>query len=90
MNDTILACIITGVINLIGVYVANSGTRYKIISMLKTQDAVQDERIKTLTASVNRHNNFAERIPKLEVQIESNAKEIAMLRKEIDELKKEK
>lgn len=62
MSDTILACIITGGINLIGIYVANSRTRYKIISMLKTQDAVQDERIKTLTASVNRHNNFAELI----------------------------
>lgn len=69
MNDTIIACLITGGINLIGIVISNSSTREKIVNMLKVQDAVQDERIKQLKASVDRHNHFAERIPKVETEI---------------------
>lgn len=69
MSDTILACLITGGINLIGIVISNSSTREKIVNMLKVQDAVQDERIKQLKASVDRHNHFAERIPKVETEI---------------------
>lgn len=69
MSDTILACLITGGINLIGIVLSNSSTREKIVNMLKVQDAVQDERIKQLKASVDRHNHFAERIPKVETEI---------------------
>lgn len=69
MSDTIFACLITGGINLIGIVISNSSTREKIVNMLKVQDAVQDERIKQLKASVDRHNHFAERIPKVETEI---------------------
>ena len=69
MSDTIIACLITGGINLIGIVLSNSLTREKIVNMLKVQDAVQDERIKQLKASVDRHNHFAERIPKVETEI---------------------
>lgn len=69
MSDTIIACLITGGINLIGIVLSNSSTREKIVNMLKVQDAVQDERIKQLKASVDRHNHFAERIPKVETEI---------------------
>lgn len=69
MSDTIIACLITGGINLIGMVLSNSSTREKIVNMLKVQDAVQDERIKQLKASVDRHNHFAERIPKVETEI---------------------
>ncbi len=69
MSDTLIACLVTGGINLIGIVLSNSSTREKIVNMLKVQDAVQDERIKQLKASVDRHNHFAERIPKVETEI---------------------
>lgn len=81
MSDTLIACLITGGINLIGIVISNSSTREKIVNMLKVQDAVQDERIKQLKASVDRHNHFAERIPKVET-------EILDLEKRIDRLEK--
>jgi predicted RecB family endonuclease len=69
MSDTLIACLVTGGINLIGIVLSNSSTREKIVNMLKVQDAVQDERIKQLKASVDKHNHFAERIPKVETEI---------------------
>lgn len=58
MSDTIITAIISGVITLCGVLIANS----------KSQ-AVIEEKIRHLTEEVKKHNNFAIRIPVMEEQI---------------------
>lgn len=56
--ETIIAAVITGVITLVGVLIANN----------KAQ-AVTDTKLEELTREVREHNNFARRVPVLEEQI---------------------
>lgn len=56
--DTILASIITGVITLVGVLIANS----------KSQ-AIIETKVDALTREVREHNHFARRMPVVEEQI---------------------
>lgn len=56
--ETIIAAVITGVITLLGVLIANS----------KTQ-AVTETKLDELTREVREHNNFAKRVPVMEEQI---------------------
>lgn len=56
--ETVVAAIITGIVTLVGVLIANS----------KSQ-AVTDVKIEELTREVRKHNSFAEKIPVIEEQI---------------------
>lgn len=56
--ETVIAAVITGVITLVGVIIANS----------KSQ-AVIDTKLEELTREVREHNNFAKRVPVIEEQI---------------------
>lgn len=56
--ETVLAALITGIVTLAGVLIANS----------KSQ-AVTDVKIEELTREVRKHNSFAEKIPVIEEQI---------------------
>lgn len=56
--ETIVAAIITGIVTLAGVLIANG----------KSQ-AVTDVKIEELTWEVRKHNSFAEKIPVIEEQI---------------------
>lgn len=56
--ETIIAALITGLVTLAGVLIANS----------KSQ-AVTDVKIEELTREVRKHNSFAEKIPVMEEQI---------------------
>lgn len=56
--ETIVAAIITGIVTLSGVLIANG----------KSQ-AVTDVKIEELTREVRKHNSFAEKIPVIEEQI---------------------
>lgn len=56
--DAIIAALVSGIVTLAGVLIANS----------KSQ-AVTDVKIEELTREVRKHNSFAEKIPVLEEQI---------------------
>lgn len=56
--ETIVAAILSGVVTLIGVLIANSKTT-----------AVMDYKIEELTREVRKHNNFAEKIPVIQNDI---------------------
>lgn len=58
MSDAIIVAIITSAVTLIGVYMQNA----------KTQ-AIIETKLEILTKSVEKHNNFAEKIPVIEEQI---------------------
>lgn len=59
MTETIIAALITGGITLIGVMISNG----------KTQ-AVMETKVEELTREVREHNNFAQRVPVVESQLE--------------------
>ena len=56
--ESIIAAILSGVVTLIGVLIANSRS-----------NAVMEYKIEELTREVREHNNFARRVPVLEEQI---------------------
>ena len=58
MSDAIIVAIISSAVTLIGVYMQNA----------KTQ-AIIETKLEILTKSVEKHNNFAEKIPVIEEQI---------------------
>ena len=58
MSDAILVAIITSAVTLFGVILANSKAA-----------AVTNNEIKHLTEEVKKHNNFAQRMPIVEVQL---------------------
>lgn len=58
--DAIIAALVSGIVTLAGVLIANS----------KSQ-AVTDVKIDELTREVRKHNSFAEKIPVIEEQIKA-------------------
>ena len=70
MSEVIITACITGGLALLGnIFASYAGIR-RIESELDKHNAVQDEQIKDLTREVRKHNGFAERIPRIEQQIE--------------------
>lgn len=67
--ETIIGCIITGGLSLIGVVLSNISSNKKIETTLSVQQAVTDTKIDELTREVRAHNNFAQRVPVLEEQM---------------------
>lgn len=67
--ETIIGCIITGGLSLVGVVLSNLSNNKKIENALSTQQAVTDTKLEELTREVRSHNNFAQRVPVLEEQI---------------------
>ena len=67
--ETIIGCIITGGLSLVGVVLSNLSNNKKIEKKLSTQQAVTDTKLEELTREVRSHNNFAQRVPVLEEQI---------------------
>ena len=70
MSDAILVAIITSAVTLFGVILSNSRAA-----------AVTNNEIKHLTEEVKKHNNFAQRIPVVEVKIEELEKRVTALEK---------
>ena len=68
MSDAILVAMITSAVTVLGVILSNSKTA-----------AVTNNEIKHLTEEVKKHNNFAQRIPVVEVQMEELAKRVEVL-----------
>lgn len=60
MTEGIFAAILSGIVTLTGVLIANSRAQ-----------AVTDTKIEELTREVREHNNFARRVPLLEAQVET-------------------
>lgn len=80
--ETIIGCIITGGLSLIGVVFSNMSSNKKIEGKLTTQQAVTDTKIEELTREVRAHNNFAQRVPVLEEQMKVANHRIEDLEKE--------
>lgn len=90
MGETILAALITGGLALIGVvYTSNMSQRKTQAAIettlqnemagIKTEIAVTKTEIKNLRVEVEKHNNFATRIPALEAKETANENAIKRL-----------
>ena len=69
MNEAILVALITGGMSLIGVVVTCLATAKKSEKAIEISQAVMKTEIAELTREVRAHNDFATRVPKLEVEV---------------------
>lgn len=70
MSEAILVALITGAISLIGTVLTILQTSKKTEQAFQIAQAVMNEKIEQLRKSVDKHNNFAERMPRLEQRVE--------------------
>lgn len=70
METGLVVAVVTGLFTLVGTIITVYAGNKKISNDLDKHNAVQDERIAELTREVRKHNEFAERIPVLEVRVD--------------------
>lgn len=69
MVEIITAIIVSG-LSLIGVIFTSAQSSKKIEQQLSVAQAVTDTKIEQLTEEVRKHNTFADRITRLEVEVD--------------------
>lgn len=79
------ASVLASLIALVGVIITTKKSNEKVIQQFKEEvavhQAVTNEKISELTREVRKHNNFAERMPVVENEIEHIETDIRALRK---------
>ena len=76
MSEAIVVALITGAISLFGTILTVLQTSRKTEQSFQIAQAVMNEKIESLRKSVDKHNNFAERLPKLEQRVDDLEKQI--------------
>lgn len=79
MSEAVLVTLIGSGLSLLGVVFTNYQSNKKIESTLDKKQAVTDEKITELTREVREHNNFAKRMPVVELQIKNIEEKIKKL-----------
>jgi len=81
--ENVIVALITGGLSFLGVMFTNLSANKKIEANLLTAQAITDtklsnleSKISALADEVRKHNSFADRITKLEVQVEELIKEV--------------
>ena len=69
MLSEIIVALISGGLALIGVIISNRATENKIQQQILINQAVTDTKLDELTREVQKHNNFAMRMPVVESEI---------------------
>lgn len=80
MTDAIIVALITGGMSLAGVVITCLATAKKTEKAQAVSQAVMQTEIAELTREVREHNGFAQRMPKLEADIEHIKEEIRDLK----------
>lgn len=80
MNESIVVALITGGLSLCGVVITCLATAKKTERTQAIAQAVMQTEIAELTREVREHNGFAQRMPKLESDIEHIKEEIKTLK----------
>ena len=77
--DAIVAALVSGGLALIGVIITVNASQRKTEAAIKTDLAVMNNEVKNLRKEVEKHNNFATRIPALEAKEQANEDAIKRL-----------
>ena len=77
--DVIVASLITGGLALLGVIITVNSSQRKTETAIKTDLAVMHNEVQNLRREVEKHNNFATRIPALETRTQTNKEAIERL-----------
>jgi len=83
MSEGVVTAIITGVFTLIGTIITVIVGLSKANKNIEIVQAVTNTKLDNLTAEVKRHNNFAERLPAVEANIENLDRRIENLEQRV-------
>lgn len=83
MSDAVIVGIIAAVASIVAAILTSRATQNKVSQDLATSDAVQNEKIENLRKSVEKHNNFAQKIPVIEEKIKVANNRIADLERKV-------
>jgi predicted RND superfamily exporter protein len=71
MSEGVIVAVITGLLTLVGTIITVVIGNNKSMAAMEKNQAVTDTKLDNLTEEVKRHNNFAQRIPVIETQIQN-------------------
>ena len=77
--DAVIASLVSGGLALIGVVITVNASQRKTEAAIKTDLAVMNNEVQNLRKEVEKHNNFATRIPALEAKEQANEAAIKRL-----------
>ena len=67
--ETLIAALVSGGLALFGTIITVNASTKKTEQTLRTELAVMNNEVKNLRKEVEKHNGFAERVPKLETAV---------------------
>lgn len=70
MPESILVALISGVFGVISAIIAAIIASNKAVTEMRVNQAITNTKIDALTGEVQRHNNFAQRMPAVEEKVE--------------------
>lgn len=76
MSDGVIIAIITGLLTLVGTIITVIVGNSKSMAAMEKNQAVTDTKLEALTDEVKKHNNFAQRLPVVEANIEALARRV--------------
>lgn len=71
MSEGVIIAVITELLTLVGTIITVVIGNNKSMAAMEKNQAVTDTKLDNLTEEVKRHNNFAQRIPVIETQIQN-------------------
>ena len=80
MEPSIVVALISGAVTVVATVLTVVASNHRTQNLLQINQAVTETRLDNLTDEVRKHNNFAERIPKIEQKLE-------YLEKDVEDLK---
>jgi len=82
MSEGVIVAVITGLLTLVGTIITVVIGNNKSMAAMEKNQAVTDTKLDNLTEEVKRHNNFAQRIPVIETQIQNLDNRVSKLEAE--------
>ena len=86
MTESIIVAVITGVLSLVGVLIANLTAHQKTMAAVEKAQALTDQRLDQLTREVKQHNGLIDRMYAVEKKADMNEEKIKMANSRIDDL----
>lgn len=77
--DAVIAALVSGGLALLGVIITVNASQRKTETAIKTDLAVMNNEVQNLRKEVEKHNNFATKIPALEAKEQANEDAIKRL-----------
>ena len=86
MTESIIVAVITGVLSLVGVVIANITAHQKTMAAVEKAQALTDQRLDQLTREVRAHNGLIDRMYAVEAKANLNEEKIKIVDRRIEEL----